>query len=92
MNTRDLQKAGTFIRRYFVVIDPFSRKWRRTYILISFNFKMTFSFVIVSNIAITTQKFENKVEAKIYGNGFLEFKQATQSIFGLKNSFDIEWW
>ena len=53
---------------------------------------MTFGFAIVSNIAITTLKFVNKVEAKIKGNGVLEFKQATQSIFVLKNIFYIVLW
>ena len=33
--------------------------------LTSPNFKMTFGFAIVSNIAITTLKFVNKVGAKI---------------------------
>ena len=56
------------------------------------NFKMTFSFAIVSNIAITTQKFINKVGAKMQGNGVLKFKKAAQSIFGLKNNFYIALW
>ena len=47
------------------------------------------SFVIVSNIAITTLKFVNKDGVKIQGNGFLEFKQITQPFFGLKNNFHI---
>ena len=51
------------------------------------NFMMTFSFTIVSNIAITTLKFVNKVGVKMKGNGVLEFKQSTQSIFRLKNNF-----
>ena len=48
--------------------------------LTSPNFKMTFSFATVSNIAITTLKFINKVGAKMAGNGVLKFKKATQSI------------
>ena len=60
--------------------------------LTSPNFKMTFSFTIVSNIAINTLKFASKVWAKIYGNGHLEFKKATQSIFGLQNNFHIALW
>ena len=60
--------------------------------LTSPNFKMTFSFAIVSNIAITTLKFVNKVGAKIQENGVLEFKQATLSIFGLKDNFYIALW
>ena len=55
--------------------------------LTSFNFKMMFTFAIVSNISITTLKFVNKMGAKIYGNGVLEFKQTTQSIFKLKTTF-----
>ena len=38
-------------------VDPFP--------VTSSNFKMTFSFAIVSNIAITTLKFVNKVGAKM---------------------------
>ena len=53
---------------------------------------MTFSFAMVSNIVITTLKFVNKVGVKIKGNGVIEFKQATQSIFGLKNNFYIALW
>ena len=48
--------------------------------LTSPNFKMTFSFATISNIAITTLKFINKVGAKMSGNGVLKFKKATQSI------------
>ena len=48
--------------------------------LTSPNFKMTFSFAIVSIIAITILKFINKVGAKMPGNGVLKFKKATQSI------------
>ena len=54
--------------------------------LTSSNFKMTFSFATVSNAAITTLKFINKVRAEIQGNGVLEFKQVTQTIFGLKKN------
>ena len=60
--------------------------------LTSSNFKMTCNFAIVSNIAITTLKFVNKVGAKLLGNGVFEFKQDTQSIFGLKNNFYITLW
>ena len=59
--------------------------------LTSSNFKMKFSFVIVS-IPVTTLKFINKVAVKIEGNGILEFEQATQSIFGLKSNFYIALW
>ena len=48
------QKAVIFNRGFFVVIDPFSRQWRRTYMLTSPNFKMVSSFAIVTNIAVTT--------------------------------------
>ena len=44
---------------------------------------MTFSFAIVSNIATTTLEIVNKVEAKIWGSGVLEFKQTTQFDFFL---------
>ena len=53
--------------------------------LTSPNFRMTFNFAIVNDIAITTLKYTNKVGAKMWGNGVLNFKKATQSIFGLKN-------
>ena len=53
---------------------------------------MTFSFAIVSNIAITTLKFVNKVGTKIQGNGVLEFEKSTQSVLGLKNNFNIALW
>ena len=42
-------------------VDPFP----------SSNVKMTFSFVIVSNIVFTTLKFENKVGAKLNLNKLL---------------------
>ena len=35
------------------------------------NFKMTFTFAIVSDITITTLKFVNKMGVKIKGNGVL---------------------
>ena len=54
--------------------------------------KLTFIFAIVSNIAITTLKFVNKMGAKLKGNGVLEFKKATQSIFRLENIFYIALW
>ena len=47
----------------------------------SHNFKLMFSFAMVSNIAITTLKFVNKVEIKIYENGFLKFRKATLKNF-----------
>ena len=60
--------------------------------LTSPNFKMTFSFAIVSNIAITTRKFINEVGGKMEGNVVFKSKRATQSIFGLKNNFYIALW
>ena len=44
-------------------VDPFP--------VTSSNVKMTFSFVIVSNIVFTTLKFENKVGAKLNLNKLL---------------------
>ena len=46
------QKAVIFNSRFFD-IDPFSYECRDTSMLTSSNLKMTFSFAIVSNIAIT---------------------------------------
>ena len=46
------QKAVIFNSRFFD-IDRFSYECRDTSMLTSSNFKMTFSFAIVSNIAIT---------------------------------------
>ena len=60
--------------------------------LSSSNFKMTYRFATVRNIAITTLKFVNKVRANISGNGVLELKKASQSIFGLKHNFYIALW
>ena len=51
-----------------------------------------FSFSMVSNIAITTLGFVNKVGIKIYENGVLEFRKATLSIFGLKTNFYVAFW
>ena len=55
---------------------------------------MTFSFVIVRNIAITTLKFVNKVGAKIWDNVVLEFKQGTEKRFldWKKKNFYIVFW
>ena len=47
--------------------------------LTSSNFKMTFSFAITGNIAITTLKLVNKVGAEI-GNKVLEFEQMADSV------------
>ena len=44
---------------------------------------------MVSNIAITTRKFVNKVGTKMKGNKVFKFKQITQSIFILKYNFYI---
>ena len=59
------QKAVIFKDRFFVVIDPFTGSGRYAYRFTSSNFKMKFSFAIVSNIAITTLKFINNVRANI---------------------------
>ena len=58
----------------------------------NFNYKMTFSFTIVSTIVMTTLKFVNRVRAKILGNGVLEFKNGALSIFGLKYNFYVALW
>ena len=60
--------------------------------LASPNSNMTFSFTKVSIIVITTLKSLNRMGAKVKGNEVLEFKKATQSIFGLKNNFYIALW
>ena len=60
--------------------------------LASPNSNMTFSFTKVSNIVITTLKSLNRMGAKVKRNEVLEFKKATQSIFGLKNNFYIALW
>ena len=60
--------------------------------LTSPNFKLMFSFSMVTNIAITTLEFVNKVGIKIYENGVLEFRKATLSIFGLKTNFYVAFW
>lgn len=60
--------------------------------LTSSNIKMTFSFAGVSKIAIATLKFVNKEGAKIQGNGVLEFKKITQSIYRLENNFYVALW
>ena len=60
--------------------------------LTSPNFKMTLTFAIVRNTAITTLKSLNKVGAKVQRNRVFEFKKATQSTFGLKNNFYTALW
>ena len=41
--------------------------------------KMTFSFTIISNVAITTQKFVNNMGTKFFGNAIIKSKKATQT-------------
>ena len=49
--------------------------------------KMAFSFTIISNVAITTQKFVNNMGTKFFGNAVFKSKKVTQTIFRLGNNF-----
>ena len=51
--------------------------------------KMTFNFTIISNVAITTQKFVNKMGTKFLENATLKSKKVTQTILRLENNFNI---
>ena len=51
--------------------------------------KMTFSLTIISNVAITTQKFVNYMGTKFFGNAVFKSKKVTQAIFRLENNFDV---
>ena len=48
---------------------------------------MAFSFTIIINVAITTQKFVNNMGTKFFGNAV--FKSVTQTIFRLENNFNV---
>ena len=50
---------------------------------------MTFSFTIISNVAITTQKFVNNMGTKFFGNAVFKSKKVTQTIFRLENNFNV---
>ena len=52
--------------------------------------KMTFSFTIESNVAITTQKFVNNVVMKLFGNAVFKSKKVTQMIFRLEKNFNVK--
>ena len=53
--------------------------------------KMTFSFTIISNVAVTTQKFVNNVVMKLSGNAVFKSKKVTQMIFRLEKNFNVKW-
>ena len=50
---------------------------------------MTFSFTLISNVAITTQKFVNNIRTKFFGNAVFKSKKVTQMIFRLENNFNV---
>ena len=50
---------------------------------------MTFSFTIISNVGITTQKFVNNMGRKFFGNAVFKSKKVTQTIFRLENNFNV---
>ena len=50
--------------------------------------KMASSFTILSNVAITTQKFVNNMGTKFFGNAVFKSKKVTQTIFRLENNFN----
>ena len=50
---------------------------------------MAFSFTIISNVAITTQKFVNNMGTKFFGNAVFKSKKVTQTIFRLENNFNV---
>ena len=52
--------------------------------------KMTFSFPIISNVAITTQKFVNNVVMKLFGNAVFKSKKVTQTIFRFEKNFNVK--
>ena len=51
---------------------------------------MTFSFTIISNVAITTQKFVNNMGTKFFGNAVFKLKKVTQTSFTLENNFNVK--
>ena len=51
--------------------------------------KITFSFTIISNVAVTTQKFVDNMGTKLFGNAVFKLKKVTQTIFRLENNFNV---
>ena len=53
--------------------------------------KMAFSFTIISNVAITTEKFVNNMGTKFFGNAVFKSKKATQIIIDWKITLMLHW-
>ena len=51
--------------------------------------KMMFRLTIISNVAITTQKFVNNMGTKFFGNAVFKSKKVTQTSFRLENDFNV---
>ena len=51
--------------------------------------KMAFNFTIISNVAITKQKFVNNMGTKFFWNAVFKSKKDTQTIFRLENNFNV---
>ena len=50
---------------------------------------MAFRFTIISNVAITAQKFVNNMGTKFFGGAVFKSKKVTQTIFRLENNFNV---
>ena len=51
--------------------------------------KMAFSFTIISNAAITTQKFVNNMGTKFFGDAVFKTKKFSQKLFRLEKNFNV---
>ena len=62
------KQAVTFDCQFVDVINKFTRYVRQTQMFVGPNTEVAFSFIIVSIVAITTQKFVKKLGTKFFGN------------------------
>ena len=53
--------------------------------------KMAFSFTIISNVAITTQKFVNNMETKFFGNAVFKSKRLLKRFLDWKITLMLHW-
>ena len=67
-------KTATFDCQFFAAIDTFNCESRRTQISSRPNIEVAFIFIIISNAALTTQKFVNKVGKRFFGNAVFKSK------------------
>ena len=68
------KQAAIFDGQFFAAIDTFNCESKRTQIFSRPNIEVAFIFIIISNAALTTQKFVNKVGKRFFGNAVFKSK------------------